>query len=73
MDFLEEVRNDLKGATLERQYEVAEAAGIPWSTLRKIVDGVSANPRYDTVERLRAYYAGRAEAAKSEAGGPGEE
>ena len=57
MDILEQVRSDLKGASLARQNEVADAAGVPWSTLRKIVDGDTENPRYDTVERLRAYYA----------------
>ena len=57
MDILELVRGDLKGATLERQKAVAEAAGVPWSTLRKIVDRDTPNPRYDTVQRLVAYYA----------------
>lgn len=63
MDILEQVRTDLTGATLERQREVAAAAGVPWSTLRKIVDRATENPRYDTVERLRAYYQARAEPA----------
>jgi predicted transcriptional regulator len=57
MDILEQVRSDLKGAPMVRQEEVAQATGIPWSTLRKIVDGDTENPRYDTVERLRKYYA----------------
>lgn len=57
MDILEQVRADLKEATLARQHEVAVATGIPWSTLRKIVDGDTENPRYDTVERLRKHYA----------------
>lgn len=56
MDILEVVRADLKGATMERQREVAEATGIPWSTLRKIVDEDTESPRYDTVKRLVAYY-----------------
>ena len=56
MDILELVRTDLKDATLARQNEVAKAAGVPWSTLRKIIDGDTQNPRYDTVERLRAHY-----------------
>lgn len=56
MDILDLVRADLKGASLERQNEVAAGSGVPWSTLRKIVDRVHENPRYDTVERLRKYY-----------------
>lgn len=63
MDILAKIRADLKGATLARQQEVADAAGVPWATLRKIVDGDTENPRYDTVERLRAYYEPRNEAA----------
>jgi predicted transcriptional regulator len=66
MDILELVRSDLKAASLARQNEVAKAAGVPWSTLRKIVDGDTRNPRYDTVERLRGYYGnyiGKREAA----------
>lgn len=56
MDILEIVRTDLKGAGLARQNQVAAACGVPWSTLRKIIDGDTANPRYETVEKLRAYY-----------------
>ena len=56
MDILQLIRADLKGATLERQHAVADGAGVPWSTLRKIVDEATANPRYDTVERLRSWY-----------------
>jgi predicted transcriptional regulator len=56
MDILEMVRADLKGASMARQNEVADACGIPWATLRKIIDGDTADPRYSTVERLRAYY-----------------
>ena len=61
MDILETVRADLSGATLARQNEVAKACGVPWATLRKIVDGATTNPRYGTVERLRAYYMSPAE------------
>lgn len=56
MDILSQVRADLKGASIARQEEVARAAGVPWATLRKIIDGATENPRYATVERLRAYY-----------------
>lgn len=56
MDILEVVRGDLKEATIERQKEVADGAGVPWSTLRKIVDGDTTNPRYDTVRALVDYY-----------------
>lgn len=56
MDILAIVRADLKGATLARQNEVARSCGMPWSTLRKIVDGRTKNPRYNNVEALRAYY-----------------
>lgn len=63
VDILERVRADLKGASVKRQREVATAAGVPWSTLRKIVDRRTPNPLYDTVERLRVYYAKREEPA----------
>lgn len=56
MDILEIVRADLKGASMERQKAVAEGAGVPWSTLRKIVDSDTENPRYITVQLLAAYY-----------------
>lgn len=61
MDILERVRSDLRGASLARQKEVAEAIGIPWATLRKIIDSNTTNPRYSTVEKLRAYYMSQAE------------
>lgn len=57
MDILEVVRSDLKDATMERQHAVAVGSGVPWSTLRKIVDGDTTNPRYDTVRALVDYYA----------------
>jgi predicted transcriptional regulator len=50
------VRADLKGASLAKQNAVADACGVPWSTLRKIVDGDTDEPKYSTVEKLRAYY-----------------
>lgn len=56
MDIIETVRADLKGATMERQRAVADGAGVPWSTLRKIVDGATDNPRYDTVKSLADWY-----------------
>jgi len=56
MEILEIVRADLKGATLARQHEVAEGSGVPWGTLRKIVDGDTQNPLYETVRALAAYY-----------------
>lgn len=68
MDILQTVRADLQGATLVRQREVAVAIGIPWSTLRKIVDGATNNPRYDTVEQLRTYYARRKVAPRPDQG-----
>lgn len=60
MDIIETVRADLKEANMARQYEVADASGVPWSTLRKIIDGDTENPRYDTIKRLLAYYEKRA-------------
>ena len=56
MDIIDTIRSDLKGATMERQRQVADGAGVPWSTLRKIVDGDTDSPRYDTVKRLAEYY-----------------
>jgi len=56
MDILETVRQDLSGASLERQRQIAAVMGVPWSTLRKIIDRATENPRYNTVERLRSYY-----------------
>lgn len=66
MNIIEQVRADLKGATLARQHEVATASGVPWPTLRKIVDGDTENPRFDTVELLRTYYANNPASAESE-------
>lgn len=50
------VRSDLKGATMARQREVADGAGVPWSTLRKIIDGDTQSPQYDTIKALWAWY-----------------
>jgi hypothetical protein len=57
MDILDTVRSDLKGATMARQRQVADESGVPWPTLRKIVDGDTANPQWDTVKKLSTYYA----------------
>ena len=59
MDVLKTVRDDLKGASLAKQREVASATNVPWSTLRKIVDGHTNNPRYETVRALESYYSAR--------------
>lgn len=54
-DFLVRVREDLQSP--RRVGQVAEATGIPSKTLYNIKYGETENPRYDTVEKLRAFYA----------------
>ena len=54
-DFLERVRQDLQAP--RRVGAVAEATGIAAKTLYHIKYGDTANPRYDTIEKLRAFYA----------------
>jgi len=54
MDFLEMVRSDLKAKG--RPAEVAKAVGLPISLVYRIRSGETPNPRYDTVEKLRAFY-----------------
>lgn len=58
MSILSIVRADLRGSTT-RQKAVAKACKIPWSTLRKIVDEHTNDPRMSTLEKLRKYYYGR--------------
>jgi hypothetical protein len=52
---------------------VAEATGIKPKVLRNIRYGVTKNPRYDTVEKLRAYYQIRNAVQKLEALQQGEQ
>jgi len=34
--------------------QIAERAGVPYSTLAKVAGGFTRNPRFETIERLRA-------------------
>lgn len=56
MNILETIRADLCGATVERQHDVAASMGVPFGTLRKIIDGRTANPRFDTVTKAVEHY-----------------
>lgn len=49
-------RADLKGAPVARMQEVADGSGVPYSTLRKIVDGRTQSPQYDTIKALAKWY-----------------
>jgi predicted transcriptional regulator len=55
MDSLTLIRTRLEHATRTELKAVAEFTGVPFHTLRKIVDGETRNPRYQTIEPLRKY------------------
>lgn len=55
MDSLALVRSRLEHATRQELKAVASFTGVPFHTLRKIVDGETRNPRYHTIEPLRRY------------------
>jgi predicted transcriptional regulator len=55
MDSLTLIRSRLGSATRPELKAVAEFTGIPFHTLRKIVDGETQNPRFNTIEPLRKY------------------
>ena len=59
MDILDTFRSDVRnsGRILARMHEVAAASGVAPNTLRNLLYGATTNPRYNTVERLRAFYA----------------
>lgn len=59
-DIIQIVRRHLRGSS-SKQKAVADACDIPWTTLRKIVNGETNDPRHKTVEKLRAYYLSRRE------------
>lgn len=57
MDLLVKIRTDLNSKR-GRAREVADGTGLPLSTIYRIRDETTpTNPRYDTVEKLRVYYA----------------
>lgn len=60
MDILETFKADVR-AKRGRLAEVAAGSGIRPKTLQKILYGESINPRYNTVEKLRAFYQRRRE------------
>jgi transcriptional regulator with XRE-family HTH domain len=60
MDILETFKADVR-AKRGRLAEVAEGSGLKPKTLRNILYGESTNPRYNTVEKLRAFYQRRRE------------
>ena len=55
MDILETFRADVR-ARRGRLAEVAAGSGLKPKTLRNILYRASQNPRYNTVEKLRAFY-----------------
>jgi hypothetical protein len=55
MDSLTLIRSRLGSATRVELKAVAEFTGVPFHTLRKIVDGETRNPRFNTVEPLRKF------------------
>lgn len=55
MDILETFRSDVRGKR-GRLEEVAAGSGVKAKTLRNILYGSTKNPRYDNVEKLRAFY-----------------
>ncbi len=56
MDILEAVRKELGGAGEVAIRAVANELDIDFYTLRKIAKGYTLNPRYNTVQKLRARY-----------------
>lgn len=55
MDAVTLIRSRLEHATRTELKAIARVTGVPFHTLRKIVDGETTNPRYQTVEPLRQY------------------
>ena len=60
MDILETFKADVRSKR-GRLAEVAAGSGVKLKTLRNILYGETTNPRYDNVERLRAFYQKRRE------------
>jgi hypothetical protein len=60
MDSIEYVKTKLAAATHAEIRAVANASGVPFHTVLKIVKGETKNPGYRTVEPLRAYLEARA-------------
>ncbi len=54
-DILARLRSELGDAPRPEIEAIADEMGVPRGTLRKIVSGATENPRYSTVERIRAY------------------
>lgn len=52
---LERVRLGLE-ETKGRWPEVAKQSGVPYPTIKSIVQGLSKSPRIDTLEKLDAYF-----------------
>ena len=52
---LDYVRRKLADSAGHRA-EISEETGVPYFTLAKIAQGVTANPRTDTVQRLHDYF-----------------
>ena len=60
MDILDTFRTDVRSKR-GRLTEVADGSGVKLKTLRNILYRETENPRYDTVEKLRAFYQRRRE------------
>lgn len=52
VDALETIRSKLSRVTWRNLQRIADEAGVPFHTLRKIVSGETQNPSYRTVEKL---------------------
>lgn len=46
----------LRAAPASELHAIAAKSGVPYSTLRKLREATTKNPRIQTVERLRSYY-----------------
>lgn len=55
MDLLEQIQQQL-ASRKESLRSVSEQAGVPYHTLTKLAQGVTANPRYQTVKKLQQYF-----------------
>lgn len=58
IDLLEFVVRNLR-ENVGRWPQIAEASGVPYSTVAKIGQGETENPRVESVQRLADYFSGR--------------
>lgn len=56
MDIIERLRADTKELQRGQVEALADAMGVPRSTLRAIVAGTTPDPRYSTVKLIQRWY-----------------